>query len=204
MGRTPLLIWNLVPGEHHVLLRSEAWSYFEAVHLTDGAIIHLDVDLAPDVNTLTPFLASKYVPMPNSSVWTERFGETELPKWKVTELALPNGEALKAGILIDGQGRAYAVSGDGAAHSDLLTSEPAPLPARDPQSAILLISSIPEGATVNLNDVEIGRTPLLVGDLPILPVESYTVFVRGDKWGYYNGIIDTEREDFIYVEAKLR
>jgi Zn-dependent protease with chaperone function/sugar lactone lactonase YvrE len=204
MGRTPSLIWNLVPGEHHVLLRSEAWSYFETLNLNDGAIIHLDVDLAPEVDTLTPFLTSKYAPMPNSSEWTEQFGEIELPKWKVTELALPNGEALEAGVLIDGQGRAYAVSGDGAVHSDLLTSEPAPLPARDPQSAILLISSIPEGATVNLNDVEIGRTPLLVGDLPILPVESYTVFVRGDTWGYRNSIIDTEREDFIYIEAKLR
>jgi Zn-dependent protease with chaperone function/sugar lactone lactonase YvrE len=209
MGRTPLLIWNLVPGEHHVLLRSEAWSYFKAINLTDGAITHLDVDLAPDINTLTPSLASRYVPIPDSSEWTEWFGETELPKWRVTELALPKGteveeDVLKAGILIDEQGRAYAISGDRAAHSDMLTNEPIPLPSRDSQGAILLISSIPEGATVNLNDVEIGRTPLLVGDLPILPIESYTVFVRSDTWGYHNSIIDTEHEDFNYIEAKLR
>ena len=209
MGRTPLLIWNLVPGEHHVLLRSEAWSYFKAVDLTDGAIIHLDVDLAPEVNTLTTSLASRYVPMPNSSEWTKWFGETELPKWRVIELALSSEaktdeDALKTGILINEQGRAYAISADGAAHPDVLPSEPTPLPARNPRGAILLISSIPEGATVHLNDVEIGRTPLLVGNLPTFPVGNYEVFVRGDTWGYHTSIIDMEREDFIYIEARLR
>jgi len=209
MGRTPLLIWNLVPGEHHVLLRSEAWSYFKGVNLTDGATIHLDVDLAPEANTLIPFPVSTYIPIPSSSEWMEWHGDIELPTWRVTELARPSGieigeDALKAGILIDGQGRAYAIPADGVAHSDVLTSEPAPLPDRDPQGAILLISSIPEGAAVDLNDVEIGRTLLLVGDLPILPVESYTVFVKGDTWGYHTSIIDTEREDFIYVEAGIR
>jgi hypothetical protein len=209
IGHTPSLIWNLVPGEHHVLLRSEAWSYFKVVNLTDGAIRHLDVDLAPEVDTLTPLLTSEYAPRPGVSAWLKRYGDTGLPTWSVTELALSgeaetDEDALKAGILIDGQGRAYAVSRDGAAHSALLTSEPVPLPARDPRSAILLISSIPEGMTVNLNDVEIGRTPLLVGDLPILPTGNYTVVVRSGTWEYHNSIIDTVREDFIYVEAKSR
>jgi Zn-dependent protease with chaperone function/DNA-binding beta-propeller fold protein YncE len=209
MGRTPLLIWNVVPGEHHVLLRSEAWSYFKGVNLADGAITHIDVDLAPDANTFIPLPVSRYIPMPSSSEWMESYGDTELPTWRVTELVWSgetetDGDTLKAGILIDRQGHAYATSADGATHSDIPSNEPTPAPARDSQGAVLLISSIPEGATVDLNGVEIGRTPLLIGDIPILPVESYTVFVRHDTWGYRNSIIDTELEDFIYIEAKLR
>jgi hypothetical protein len=209
MGRTPLLIWNVVPGEHHVLLRSEAWSYFKGVNLADGAITHIDIDLAPEANTLIPLPVSRYIPMPSSSEWMESYGDTELPTWRVTELVWSgetetDGDTLKAGILIDRQGHAYATSADGATHSDIPSNEPTPAPARDSQGAVLLISSIPEGATVDLNGVEIGRTPLLIGDIPILPVESYTVFVRHDTWGYRNSIIDTELEDFIYIEAKLR